>query len=174
MTDKPKKDIRSNDQIDPNHSKPLDVHTWSDHPEINKIIDELWLLFVEPALGRRSNNQGKSYPKRQLKVLLLDLYVAWQDDPDLSIGINRNNSAYKVNSRYNALHISRKIIDLVDILVEADLLDYLHGSHDRVNGGLFSRTSRIRPSLKLQDKFSELVFSPPDIDQNYQKETVIL
>jgi hypothetical protein len=164
----------TNDQIDPNHSKPLDVHAWSDHPAINKIIDELWLLVVEPALGRRSNNQGKSYPKRQLKVLLLDLYVAWQDDPDISIGVNRNNNAYKVNSRYNALHISRKIVDLVDILADADLLDYLHGSHDRANGGMFSRTSRIRPSLKLQDMFSELVFSPPDIDQNYQKETVIL
>ena len=65
-----------NDQIDPWHSKPLDVHKWSDHPEINKLVDELWVTIIEPALGSRSNNRGKSDPKKQLKVLLLDLYVA--------------------------------------------------------------------------------------------------
>ena len=92
----------SNAQIDPNHSKPLDVHKWSDHPEINKLVDDLRLQVVEPALGGKSNNKGKSDPKRQLKVLLMDLYVAWLDDPTLSVGINFNNNAYTVNSRNNA------------------------------------------------------------------------
>ena len=174
MTDTPENNPISNDQIDPNHSKPLDVHTWSDHPKINELVDELWFQVVEPALGGKSNNKGKSNPKRQLKVLLLDLYVAWLDDPNLCIGVNRNSNAYKVDTRYNALHISRKIVSLIDVLVEANYLDYIHGSHDRVNNGRFSRTSRIRPSLKLQDKFSELSLSPLDIDHNYLQETVIL
>jgi hypothetical protein len=43
MTDKPENKPISNDQIDPDHAKPLDVHTWSDYPEINKLVDELWL-----------------------------------------------------------------------------------------------------------------------------------
>src|SRR6056300_1939146 len=98
MTDTPENKPISNDQIDPDHSKPLDVHTWSDHPEINKLVDELWFQVVEPALGGKSNNKGKSDPKRQLKVLLLDLYVAWLDDPTLSVGINFNNNAYTVNA----------------------------------------------------------------------------
>ena len=174
MTDKPENNPISNDQIDPDHSKPLDVHRWSDHPEINKLVDDLWLQVVEPALGGKSNNKGKSNPKRQLKVLLIDLYVAWLDDPTLCIGVNRNSNAYKVNTRYNALHISRKIVSLIDVLVEANYLDYLHGSHDRVNDGMCSRTSRIRPSLQLQDKFSSLVLSPLGIDHNYLQETVIL
>ena len=174
MTDTPENNPISNDKIDPDHSKPLDVHRWSEHPEINKLVDELWLQVVEHALGGRSNNKGKSDPKRQLKVLLLDLYVAWQDDPALCIGVNRNSNAYKVDTRYNALHISRKIVALIDVLVEANYLDYLHGSHDRVNNGRFSRTSRIRPSLKLQDKFSELGVSVSGIAHNYKQETVIL
>ena len=174
MTDTPENNPISNDQIDPNHSKPLDVHTWSDHPEINKLVVELWLEVVEPALGGKSNNKGKSDPKRQLKVLLLDLYVAWLDDPSLCIGVNRNSNAYKVDTRYNALHISRKIVSLIDVMVEANYLDYVHGSHDRVNNGRFSRTSRIRPSLKLQDKFSELGVSALSIAHNYQQKTVIL
>ena len=106
MTDTPENNPISNDQIDPNHSKPLDVHTWSDHPKINKLVDELWFQVVEPALGGKSNNKGKSNPKRQLKVLLLDLYVAWLDDPNLCIGVNRNSNAYKVDTRYNALNSS--------------------------------------------------------------------
>ena len=174
MTDKPENNPISNDQIDPDHSKPLDVHRWSDHTEINKLVDELWFQVVEPALGGKSNNKGKSDPIRQLKVLLLDLFVAWLDDPTLCIGINRNNNAYQVNSRYNALHISRKIVSLIDVLVEGNYLDYLHGSHDRVNEGMFSKTSRIRPSLQLQDKFSKLVLSPLEIEHNYRQETVIL
>ena len=174
MTDTPENNPISNDQIDPNHSKPLDVHKWSDHPEINKLVDELWLQVVEPALGGKSNNKGKSNPKRQLKVLLIDLYVAWLDDPTLCIGVNRNSNAYKVDTRYNAIHISRKIVSLIDVLVEANHLDYLHGSHDRTHNGKFSRTSRVRPSLQLQDKFSGLVLSPSDIEHNYLQETVIL
>ena len=174
MTDTPENNPISNDQIDPDYSKPLDVHTWSDHPEINKLVDALWFQVVEPALGGKSNNKGKSNPKRQLKVLLIDLYVAWLDDPSLCIGVNRNSNAYKVDTRYNALHISRKIVSLIDVLVDGNYLDYLHGSHDRVNNGRFNRTSRIRPSLKLQDKFSELSLSPLDIDHNYLRETVIL
>ena len=164
----------TNDQIDPNYSKPLDVHTWSDHSEINKLVDELWFQVVEPALGGKSNNKGKSGPKRQLKVLLLDLYVAWRDDPTLCIGVNRNSNAYKVDTRYNALHISRKIVSVIDVLVETNYLDYIHGSHDRTHNRKFSRTSRIRPSLQLQDKFSELGVPEFSIAQNYQQETVIL
>ena len=174
MNDKPENITYSNDQIDPWHSKPLDVHKWSDHPEINRLVDDLWVTVVEPALGGRSNNTGKSDPKKQLKVLLLDLYVAWLEDPTLSVGISRNNNSYLVNSRYNALHISRKIVDIVDVLVMEDSLDYLHGSYDRQGNGQFNRTSRIRPTLKLQDQFTQLTISGYDIDHHHQEETVIL
>ena len=137
MTDPLENTPISNDQIDPWHSKPLDVHKWSDHPEINKLVDELWVTIVGPALISGSNNRGKSAPKKQLKVLLLDLYVAWLEDPTLSVGISRNNNSYSVNSRYNALHISRKVVDIVDVLVVEEYLDHIHGSYDRQGNGQF-------------------------------------
>jgi len=37
MTDIPENNPSANDVIDPDHSIPLDVHTWSEHPEINKL-----------------------------------------------------------------------------------------------------------------------------------------
>jgi len=29
------------------YSRPLDVHRWSDHPEVKQLIDLLWGVFVE-------------------------------------------------------------------------------------------------------------------------------
>lgn len=175
MSDSSEKSLpNKNDQIDPWHSKPLDVHRWSDHPEINKLVDDLWTNVVEPQLGGRSNNRGASSPEKQLKVLLLDLYVAWLDDPTLSVGISRNNNSYTVDTRYNALHISRKIVNIVDVLVMREYLDSVNGSYDRQGNGRYNRTSRIRPTLKLQDLFATLPTSEYDIDHHCQEETVIL
>ena len=28
------------------NSRPLDVHRWSDHPEVKQLIDQLWGVFV--------------------------------------------------------------------------------------------------------------------------------
>lgn len=63
---------------DPWHSRPIDVHRWSDHPEIVGVVEQVW--------AEHFPDQGKSGPKpkttfrHQLRVLLLDLYVAWLED----------------------------------------------------------------------------------------------
>ncbi|PTX59412.1 hypothetical protein C8N31_1311, partial [Sulfitobacter mediterraneus] len=66
--------------IDPWHSRPLDVHRWSDHPEVGKIVDKLWREFFPTQTGTRAGPKQKTTSKDQLKVLILDLYVAWLDD----------------------------------------------------------------------------------------------
>ena len=58
MTEPPDNKPSVNDTIDPDHSKPLDVHTLPDHQKINKLVSELWYQVVEPALGGKSNNKG--------------------------------------------------------------------------------------------------------------------
>lgn len=68
--------------IDLNYSRPLDVHRWSDHPEVNSFVDKIYSSL--PALSG-----NKQIRKKHLKVLLLDLYVAWSTDPDLKIAISR-------------------------------------------------------------------------------------
>ena len=77
MTDNSENNPISHDQIDPDHSKPLDVHTWSDHPEVSRLVDNVWNALpeaVHQSLIGRSNNKG-TQPKRILKVLLIDLSV---------------------------------------------------------------------------------------------------
>jgi hypothetical protein len=117
-------------EIDVWHSKPLDVHVWSDHPEINKVVDAVYDGLTDDGrlqISGKSNNAGKASGKAILKVVLVDLYVAWKTDPCLCIGVARGNDAYKVNSRYNALHISSRIRGIIDALWDEGIIDYRGG-----------------------------------------------
>ncbi len=86
--------------------------------------------------------------RKQLRVLILDLYVAWLDDPKLCIGVSRSVNAWKTGSRYNALHLSKKLIDIMDDLFQAGLIDMAKGSYSEP-GSKSNRTTRIRASKRL-------------------------
>ena len=119
-----------NNNIDYMKSRPLDVHTWSDYSEVNDFVDDIYQL-LKSIKGHKKGN------KRLLKVLLLDLYVAVTADPDLKIIFSRDNNAYKAKSRYNELHISKKIRDIVDVLVAENIIYEQQGFNDRVSGIAF-------------------------------------
>ncbi len=122
------------------HSRLLDVYTWSDHPEVNIFVDSIYDAYF---LGGNERIR-----KKHLKVVLLDLYVAWKEDPELYIAFHRDVNFYKARSRYNALHISKLTIKVIDRLVEAEFIFFLVGFHDERKGGI-SRVSRIWPTDKL-------------------------
>ena len=66
----------NNPPRDYNYSRLLDVHIWSDYPEVNEFISVIYNAYF-------SNQNGKrSIAKKHIKLVLLDLYVAWLDDPD--------------------------------------------------------------------------------------------
>jgi len=48
------------------NARPLDVHTWSDHPEVNVFVDEIYSHLSSIKGNQRIN-------KKLLKVVLLDL-----------------------------------------------------------------------------------------------------
>lgn len=163
--------------IDPDHSRPLDVHRWSDHPEIKVLTDEIWMEIteIEGLVTIPTGNRKPLAPLiTQLRVLLVDLYVAWLADPTLSIGISRSNNSYAPKSRYNGLHISKELIKVVDALVSVGLLDHHNFHHDRLYGGRNSKTSRYRPSNKLQARFSRLQDLVFDISYNDKREPIVL
>lgn len=62
--------------IDLNNSRPLDVHRWSEYPDVNSLVDKIYSSLPQ-FIG------NKKIRKQHLKVLLLDLYLAWSVDPDL-------------------------------------------------------------------------------------------
>lgn len=138
-------------QIDrPWHSRPIDVHKWSDHPEVRGYVDQIWQRhFVEDgAATKKPGPKPKTAFKNQLRVVILDLYVAWLEDPSLCIGISMSPNAWDTNSRYNALHISKRVIPIVARLREVGLIDLSTGSYAGPNAP-GNRTTRIRASEEL-------------------------
>lgn len=131
--------------IDLNYSRPLDVHRWSEHPEINSLVDRIYSS-LPSFIG---NNMIR---KQHLKVLLLDLYLAWSVDPDLKLAISRDNNSYKAKSRYNELHISKVTPQVVDLLGEAGLVHQADGFFDHTTN--IGRVSRVWATEKLAKEFS--------------------
>jgi hypothetical protein len=134
--------------FDPWHSRPIDVHRWSDHPEVAGLVGTIWDTHFSAGDRPKPGPKPKTPFKDQLKILLLDCYVAWLGDPDLSIGVSMNTNAYDTGSRYNALHISKHMILVVKRLIAVGLLDEAKGSYGGAGVGV-NRTTRIRPSKAL-------------------------
>jgi len=146
------------------NSRPLDVHTWSEHPEANSLVDTIYEAHFK---GRKTVIQ-----KKHLKVVLLDLYLAWCQDPELKIAYSRNVNDYRARSRYNALHISKLTIDVVDRLIEIGLVDHAIGFKDRDAG--IGRLSRMWPTEKLTRMFKAARFGPLDVGGYEDKEVIVL
>ncbi len=109
---------------------------------------------------------------RWLNLILLNLYVAWCCDTDLKIAVSRNNNDYRPKNRYNEQHITRCTINVVDDLVAAGLINSRNGypAHDKKPG----RVSRIWPTHVLIEQFKAAHFTPFDISDSEDRETIIL
>lgn len=160
---------------DPWYSRPLDVHRWSDHPEVKELVNSLWDSHFTD-MQREASTPGpkpKTSFKYQLRVLILDLYVAWLDDPALSIGVAMSENYWDTSSRYNALNISKQIIRIVKRLEEVGLIDLARGSY----GGPYAttnRTTRIRASVRLQEQFRGVKIVRDDIYRLEAEECIVL
>ena len=157
-------------EINRYHSRPLDVHRWSDHPEATKLRETVWKDYFRDAFPpiEGKGNKAKSEPKKQFKVLLLDLYVAWLDDPELSIGVGMSRSAYKANTRYNALFISAKIMDIINHAYLMGLIDKKTGSQQS------AKVTRIRASDKLAAIFNETDLTLFELTEEQPNQEVII
>lgn len=149
---------------DLNFSRPLDVHRWSVFPEVHQLVND-----VHRACHGRL---PASIAAKHFKVVLLDLYVAWLQHPDLKIAINRNSNAYMGESRYNALHITRKTVDVVDALLANGFIHQAMGffNHETRRG----RVARIWPTEKLLTCFKAANLAPHMAGRADNEEIIIL
>ncbi|WP_204326066.1 hypothetical protein [Sulfitobacter sediminilitoris] len=124
----------------------------------------------------KKSNRGpkqKTKTRDQLKVLILDLYVAWKEDPELSIGVSLSSNAWQAGSRYNALHISKKIVPIIKALEVAGLID-IAKHHYKAAGHEGNRTTRIRAAEPLRKMFQKAKFQRDDIGRAEGEEVIIL
>ncbi len=159
--------------FDPWHSRPIDVHRWSDHPEVAGLVERIWAEHFPDEDKPKPGPKPKTPFKDQLKILLLDCYVAWLEDTELSIGVSMNVNAYDTGSRYNALHISKHILQVIRKLIDVGLLDVAKGSYSGAGSG-GNRTTRIRPSEALQALFQATQVTRDDIRRIETEECIIL
>ena len=160
-------------KIDRWNSEPLDVHTWSDHPEIKALCDQLYSAAGLSVLEPKGNRKPKRTVRESLRVLILDLYVKWLKDPSISIGFNKSKSSYKVGSRYNGLHIPEKVIEVEALLVDAGYVEEL-GHFNSPDRTARSYTTRIRHTKALRELFHKLTIDLHDIDTHANEECIIL
>lgn len=159
---------------DPWHSRVLDVHRWSDHPEIIRVVSHLWDSHFQHLQDTgRSGPKPKQSFRHQLRVLVLDLYVAWLDDPTLSIAVSMSANDWKTWSRYNALSISKKILPLIHGLAEAGLIHVAKGSYSG-REAWWNRTTRIRAAEPLIALFRPAKVKRDEIRQIEGQECIVL
>lgn len=72
--------------IELGNSELLDVHRWSEYPEVDNAVIKIY---------RELSTAGNSkIRKRHVKVLILDLYVKWLKDPTLYTSFYRGKWYY--------------------------------------------------------------------------------
>ena len=156
------------------NSRPFDVHRWSDHPEVEGFVAPLWVRFeaTQPitTIGTRGR-PTKRIKRDNMKVLLLDLYVCWCEDPTRYIGISSNRNDWS-KGRYKALHLSATILDVLGWLVAEGLVDKRNHFHS--SNTSLSRTARYRASESLQAMFKAALFGLDDISTHDNEECIVL
>ena len=165
-------DYSNNPPRDYNYSRVLDVHIWSDYPEVNDFINLIYDAYF-------SNQNGKkSIAKKHIKIVLLDLYVAWLDDPDLCIAVNMTRDFYSKNfgtdtTRYNELNISAKTINVVNTLKDKGLVGYKRGVEAQEGYGS-GFVSRIWAEPKLINMFERSALHEFMVYSHHDREMLIL
>jgi len=157
---------------DYNYSRVLDVHVWSNYHEVNDFISKIYEAYFSKQNGKRS------IAKKHIKVVLLDLYVAWLEDPDLCIAVHMTRDHYSKNfgtntSRYNKLNISAKTINVVHTLKDNGLIGFKEGI-ERQEGFSTGRISRIWVEPKLIKLFERAALNEFMVYSYLDRETIVL
>lgn len=117
------------------NSRPLDVHRWSDYPEVGQFFDAIHKRHFKSVTGKRH--------VQALKVLILDLYVCWAEDSRQYLAIPMSPKSYGAGSRFRSIFIDYKIIDLVHQAYERGLISKHTGSE------WSKKVTRIKPTERL-------------------------
>lgn len=131
-------------------SRPFDAHRWADYPELNACLTDLIEELETLEMRKRHRNEIEQKKFREaVRCLVLDMYVAWETNPELCIGISLANSDYTTESRYRALFLRwSSFKKAYDLLVDSGyILLVARGFIDRSSG--IGRTTRIKASPKL-------------------------
>ncbi len=150
------------------NSTRLDVHRWSNYPEVNKAVNAIYDdLRNDPAFGGNERLR-----KKHIKVVILDLYANWLANETRYIAYSRSKNDYKGKSRYNRLHISFLTVAVVDALHRRGLVEHHVGFHNaELEVGFLSRMKATDRLIKLiRDEYAV----PAEAIQRWRGEECII
>ena len=143
----------------------FDIHLSTEVETFNEVLDLVKMHLDKGITSRRIGG-------RSLKLLILNLYLAWKNEGASCVAISRDNNSYKARSRYNSLGISRIVVDVLDLLIDRGYVEQKIGWADPLTNR--SYYTRIWGTKKLQALFEEVEFSPLDLEYDSNRETIIL
>lgn len=156
---------RDGEKIDLFRSILFDVHSSTRVEKFKEVLD---LFKVDLDKGLTSRKIGG----RSLRLLTLNLYLAWKNEEACFVAISRDNNSYIAGSRYNSLKIGRVILDVLDLLRDEGYVEQKLGWDDpTTNRGYYTR---MWATKKLQSLFEKVELSPLDIEYDSSRETIVL
>ena len=142
--------------LDPETRRPsrkLSITRWSDDPVVRYWLEDLWRSGPSQKLVKDPRGKTpKASDEDLFKVLVLDLYYAWFEDPHLELGLSRTTNHYKVKSRYNPLGISHRITQVADALEEVGWI------RSRTGSEIAQKVTRVWPTDELISRFQRAPF----------------
>jgi hypothetical protein len=125
-----------------------DIYGWrvSDHPEVQSVLDR---ILEEMKSEFRIIDRYKKKYQNNIRVIVLDLFVANQTDPTMYITYSRNSNDYKRESKYYRMYLRYQIvIKIINFLIKKGYIDHFKGYYrrDRPHD---SKISRMRATNKL-------------------------
>lgn len=147
----------------------LDIHRWSEDPKVEEVVENVYgsMESLQDFFGK-SNIQ-----KKHLKVILLNLYSNYLEDPQKYTGFYRMQNRYSPSGRYNRLGITKTTIKVVDCLLALDLIDHERGHYFRQTSG-DSHMSRMRAKPSLVRIFIDFKLNDLSVERAATTECIIL
>ncbi|MDA1354496.1 MAG: hypothetical protein O3A01_08575 [bacterium] len=142
------------------NSRRLDVWKWSDHPKVHLLINDAYEYYF----------RGFKHPraKQHVKVLLLDVFLAWNEDPTQSIGVSMRPADYSKNSTYKKIFITQFMIKVVNRAVTSGLIESWQGN------AALGRVTRIWAAPTLIKLFRKYGIKKQYIILNHQKDAILI
>lgn len=150
MSASPSTERNSARASDPNASRKLDVHRWSDFPELGACLGNLVQEINSTEKRSRARTQhGANQLRDAVRCIVLDLYVAWCANPTLEIAVSLSKSSFSTGTRYSALYFTYDTFrPALNGLIELGYVEVARKHfHDPRTG--IGRVTRIRATSKL-------------------------
>jgi hypothetical protein len=129
-------------------SNSRDLYAWriSDYPEVKSVLNYIFdEMKSETRIGKR---YAKKY-RDHIRVIVLDLFVAKQNDPALYITCSKNSNDYRPGTKYHRMYLSYEITNkIIKFLIKNLYIEHIRGYY-RKKRPYDSKKLRMRAGKKL-------------------------